>query len=65
MERGGEARHHRRGMAKRQNRCSNIHMWWIKIRRDPWGVSNPSPKPDHSATQGSSAREINPHNFWL
>ena len=28
------------------------------------GVSDPGPRPDHTA-QGSSARKINPHKFWL
>ena len=41
---------------------SHIHMWWIKIRKDTWGVSDPSPRPDHEA-QGSSARKIKSHNF--
>ena len=34
----------------------------IKIRRDTLGVSDPSPRPDHTA-QSSSARKINPHKF--
>ena len=43
---------------------SHIHMWWIKIGRDAMGVSDPSPRPDHTA-QGSSTGNVNPHNFWL
>ena len=39
-------------------------VWWIKIRRDRLGASDPKPRPDHTA-QGSSARKIDPHNFWL
>ena len=46
------------------NGQSHIHVWWIKIRRDTLGASNPSPRPDHTA-QGSSARKITTHNFWL
>ena len=41
---------------------SHIHMWWIKIRRNTLGVSDPSPKPDFTA-QGSSTRKINSQNF--
>ena len=33
-------------------------------REDTWGLSDPSPRSDHTA-QGSSAGEIKPHNFWL
>ena len=28
------------------NRWSHIHMWWIKIGRDTFEGSNPSPRPD-------------------
>ena len=49
---------------EQQNEQSHIHVWWIKIRRYTLGVSDPSPSPDHTA-QGSSAKKINPHNFWL
>ena len=48
-----------------QNGWSHSHVWWVKIRRDISGESDPSPKPDHPAAQGSRARKINPHNFWL
>ena len=44
--------------------ASHSHMWWIKIRRDTSGVRDPRPTPDHPA-QGSSARKISSHNFWL
>ena len=37
---------------------------WMKIGRDTMGVSDPSPRSDHTA-QGSSARKIKPHTFWL
>ena len=47
-----------------QNGQYHTYMWWIKIRRDILGVRYPSPTPDHPA-QGSSARKIRPHNFWL
>ena len=47
-----------------RNGWSHIHMWWIKNRRDALGVSNPSPSSDHPP-QGSSAKKISPHNFWL
>ena len=40
------------------------HVWWIKIGRDTAGVRDPHPTPDYPA-QGSSARKISPHNFWL
>ena len=43
---------------------SHIHMWGIKVRRDTLGASDPSPRPDCTA-EGSSARKMNPHNFWL
>ena len=46
------------------NRQSHIHVWWRKIGKDTLGVSDPSPKPDHT-TQCSSIRKINPHNLWL
>ena len=52
------------GVERWQNGQSHIHVWWIKIRRDTLGARDPSPKPDHPA-QGSSARKINPRNFWL
>ena len=39
-------------------------MWWIKIGIDVSGVKDLSSTPDHPA-QGSSARKITPHNFWL
>ena len=45
-------------------RQSDIHVWWIKIRRDTLGAGDPSPRPD-CAAQGSSAGKIKPHNFWL
>ena len=35
-----------------------------KIGRDTLGARDPSHIPDHPA-QGSRARMINPHNFWL
>ena len=41
----------------------NPHMVEIKWR-DISGARDPSPTPDHLA-QGSSARKISPHNFWL
>ena len=44
------------------NGWSHIHMWWIKIGKDNWGMSDPSPRPDCVA-QGSSARKLKPHNF--
>ena len=47
-----------------RNGWSHIHMWWIKNRRDALGVSNPSPSSDHPP-QGSSAKKISTHNFWL
>ena len=47
-----------------QNRWSHIHMWWIKIRKDTLGASDPSPRP-YCTAQGSRARKIKPHNFWL
>ena len=46
------------------NRQSHTHLWWIKIRRDISQLRDPSPIPDHTAP-GSSARKINPYNFWL
>ena len=47
-----------------EHRQSHIHIWQIKIRRDTLGVSDSSPRPDHTI-QSSSARKINPRNFWL
>ena len=52
------------GGADTQNRLSHTHVWWIKIRRDTSGVRDPSPTP-YPQAQGSSARKISPHNFWL
>ena len=46
------------------NRQSHIHVWWRKIGKDTSGVSDPSPRPAHTA-QGSSARKISPHHFWM
>ena len=40
------------------------HLCVTKLRRDASGSQDPSPWPDRSA-QGSSNRNINPHNFWL
>ena len=57
-QRGLELPH---GMVRWQNRCSHIHMWWIKMRRVTSGGKDLSPNPDHTA-QGSSARKKNPHN---
>ena len=50
---------------RQQNGWSHIHMWQIKIGRDTSGVGDPSPKPDHPAVQGSSARKIKSHTFCL
>ena len=41
----------------------NPHVVDIK-QRDVLGAREPSSTPDHPA-QGSSARKISPHNFWL
>ena len=49
---------------QRQNGWSYIHLWWIKIRRDTFGVNNPSLRLDHTA-QDSRARKINPYNSCL
>ena len=50
----------RHGQAVQQwNRWPHIHGWWIKIKRDTLGVSNPRPRPDHK-TQGSSAGDKSP-----
>ena len=57
----------RRGSVVRQrlqNGLSHIFMWWIKIRRDTLGVSDPCSRPDYIA-QGSSAGKIKLRNFWL
>ena len=53
-----------RGGSDWQNGWSHIHVWWIKIGKDTWGMRDPSQRPDHTA-QGSSIRKIKPHNFWL
>ena len=42
--------------AEMWNKQSHIHVWWIKIRR------NPSPRAEHPA-QGSSNKKLSPHNF--
>ena len=46
-----------------QKKWSHIHVWWIKIGKDTLGVNDSSPRPDRTA-QYSSARKINPYNFW-
>ena len=43
---------------------SLTHVWWIKIREGYLRSKEPSPITDCPA-QGSSARKISPHNFWL
>ena len=43
---------------------SHIHMWWIKIWEGYIGREESQPHTMPSA-QGSSARKISPHNFWL
>ena len=43
---------------------SHIHTWWLKIGRVTLVARGPSSSPDHPA-QGSRARKISPHNFWL
>ena len=48
----------------RWTRWCHIHVWWIKLRRDTLGARDSSPSPDHTV-QGSSARKISPHNFWI
>ena len=49
---------------RQQKRQSHTPVWWIKIGRATLGANNPSPRTDCTA-QGSSARKINCHNFWL
>ena len=56
MKVDGEAR---RAVAVAEWMVPHLH---IKIGRDTFRVSDPSPRPD-CAVQGSSARKINPHNF--
>ena len=65
VERYRQVKRCRTDAKKRQNRRSHIRMRWIKIGRDTSEGRDPSSKPDHPAAQGSSARKINPHNFWL
>ena len=60
----GEAEMRRDTERQQQNGQSPIQVWWIKIRRVTLGVSDPSPRLDHTA-QGSSARKIDSYNFWL
>ena len=50
---------HRRGMG-----WSHIHMWWIKIWEGYLGNKESQPH-TRTPSQGSSARKISPHNFWL
>ena len=40
------------------------HSHMVDKNWDTLGRSHPSPRPDSTA-QGSSARKIDPHNFWL
>ena len=61
----GVTQSHGSGVERQQNGQSHIHMWWIKIKREISGARDPSPKQDNPAAQGSSARKINSHNFWL
>ena len=43
---------------------SHICMWWIKIREGYLG-SEESQSNTRPPVQGSSARKVSPHNFWL
>ena len=36
------------------------HVWWIKIRRDTLGVSNPSPSPNHRVQDSSTGKKKKP-----
>ena len=40
-----------------RNRKSHIHVWQTKTRRNTWGASNPSPRPD-CAAQGSNKETL-------
>ena len=57
--RGRDAKTWRHGIS-----WSHTNKWWIKIVRDILGARDTSPTPDYPS-QGSSAREKSPHNFWL
>ena len=43
---------------------SHIHVWWIKLW-EGYLRSKESQSHTRATTQGSSARKISPHNFWL
>ena len=71
VERWGEGQSLRSGVEPQEwhgevaEQAYHIHVWWIKIGRDTSGVKDLRPKPDQPEAQGSSARKINSHNFWL
>ena len=65
MERQGDSTWHREvAVVVEQARWSHMCVWQIKIGRETLGVRDPSPRTDCTA-QGSSARKINFHDFWL
>ena len=43
---------------------SHIHVWWVKIREGYLGREE-SQTHTRPPVQGSSARKISPHNFWM
>ena len=54
----------RRGGGSSGGTDSPTFTYWMKIGRDTLGVSGPSPRPD-CTVQGSSARKLHIHYFWL
>ena len=43
----------------------HTHLWWMKIQEEYLRNEESQPHSRLPPAQGSNARKINPHNFWL